>query len=262
MNKQMTNAMHRERARKALSGKWGTMALIILAGFLIRLVVSNIIGSFTDLSTETLSGRLISFLLSNGLFFALTFGTYYAALQVIREKPVRVEMTLMMFRGEYYLPLLLINLIQYVLNLLVNFITLLPILISYGTAMYFGLMLDTISIERFQEEMSADFGLMFMLLLFSVLVLLIGLFIGGVFQFAVWVKIEQVDLGVGDVLKEAFGTMKGHFKQYLLLQLSFIGWYFVALLPLGIGLLWVIPYHDVSVASLYSEIRRSKAIAY
>ncbi|MCB5956392.1 DUF975 family protein [Enterococcus sp. CWB-B31] len=262
MEKQMTNAMHRDRARKALSGKWGTMALIVFASFLIKLFVSNLIGSFTNLSSESASGRLINFILSNGFYFALTFGTYFAALQVIRERPVKVEMLLMMFRGEYYLPLLLINLIQYVLNLLINFIMLLPVLISYGATMYFGLMFNVVSVERFQQEMSANITLAFVMLLFSLLVILISMFIGGVFQFAVWVKIDQPALGIGDILREALNMMKGHFKQYVFLQLSFIGWYIVGAIVVGIGLLWVIPYHDVAVASLYDSIRREKEVVF
>ncbi|OJG73959.1 hypothetical protein RV12_GL000540 [Enterococcus quebecensis] len=112
--------------------------------------------------------------------------------------------------------------------------------------------------EQFQNELAGNVLLGFLLVIFSLLMILIGIFISGVFQFAVWVKIDDPDLSVGDAIKYVLYLMKGRFGQYLLLQLSFIGWFIIGILVVGIGLLWVIPYHDVAIASFYDTARKEK----
>lgn len=61
------------------------------------------------------------------------------------------------------------------------------------------------------------------------------------------------------LLKDRIGT-------YILLQLSFIGWYLLGAIALFIGLLWVIVYVNVSVAEFYEqariEKRRSRRLFY
>lgn len=258
MNNQMTNAMHRERARKALSGKWGTMALIVLVSVLIETVISTLVGNTTGVASDSTGGRLISFVLSNLIFFALTYGLYNAALQVIRGRSIEVGMVLSIFKGEYYVPMLLINLVQYFVQLLVNLVFLLPVLITYGATIYFGMMFNTVSITQYQNEMASDVLFALFLFAFSILLLLLSLFISGVFQFAVWTKIDHPEWGVGTALKYALDLMKGRFKQYVFLELSFVGWYIVGALAIGIGLLWVIPYNHVALASFYDEARDEK----
>lgn len=119
-------------------------------------------------------------------------------------------------------------------------------------------MFNTVSVEQFQNELAGNVLLGFLLVIFSLLMILIGIFISGVFQFAVWVKIDDPDLSVGDAIKYVLYLMKGRFGQYLLLQLSFIGWFIIGILVVGIGLLWVIPYHDVAIASFYDTARKEK----
>ncbi|MBP1048207.1 DUF975 family protein [Enterococcus sp. BWM-S5] len=260
MKNQMTNAMHRERARNALSGKWGKMALIVLVSVLIETVVSTFIGNATGVASDSTGGRFINFILNNLIFFALTYGLYNAALQVIRGRSIEVGMVLSIFKGEYYLPMLLINLVQYVVQLVVGLLVLLPVLITFGTTVYLGMMFDTVSVTQYQNEMASNLFLAAVMFIFSLLMLLISLFVSGVFQFAVWTKIDHPEFGVGTALKEALALMKGNFKQYLFLELSFVGWYIVGAMALLIGLLWVIPYNHVALASLYDSIREEKEL--
>ncbi|WP_321386685.1 DUF975 family protein [uncultured Enterococcus sp.] len=261
MENRMTNEMHRERARKALSGKWGKMTLIVLVSVLIETVVSNLIFNTTGVASDSTGGRFISFILNNLIFFALTYGLYNAALQVIRGRSIEVGMVFSIFKGEYYIPMLLINLVQYVVQLIVGLLVLLPVLITFGTTIYMGMMFNTVSVAQYQSEMASDLLLAAVLFIFSLLMLLVSMFVSGVFQFAVWTRIDRPELGVGSVLKEALALMKGRFKQYVFLELSFIGWYIVGALAIGIGLLWVIPYNNVALASFYDAARDEKELS-
>lgn len=258
MKSQITNRTHREQARISLKDQWGTMAWITFLAVFIRFIIGSVVGTIANLPQNSAGSNVMSFLLNNFLFFAITYGTYYCALQVLRGKRVQAGMLTTIFQGKFYIPMLLINLIQYIVELVLNLIVLLPILLSSGVTMYFGLMFNTVSVEQFQSKMGGDLFLALLLFIFGFLMILIGVFVSGVFQFAVWVKFDDPKLSVGDALKYALFLMKDRFGQYLLLQISFIGWFIIGALVFGIGLLWVIPYHDVAVASFYDTARKEK----
>ena len=68
---------------------------------------------------------------------------------------------------------------------------------------------------------------------------------------------NNMDLKWDECLKKSEEKMKGHKWDLFVLDLSFIGWYFVGLLCLGIGVLFVEPYHytarNIFLLSLYEE---------
>lgn len=47
--------------------------------------------------------------------------------------------------------------------------------------------------------------------------------------------------------------MDGYKWRYFLLNLSFIGWGILCIFTLGIGLLWLIPYINTSLAEFYRQ---------
>ena len=49
--------------------------------------------------------------------------------------------------------------------------------------------------------------------------------------------------------------MKGHKFDLFYLYLSFIGWFLLGLLTLGIGYLWLAPYMQTSVAAFYEDVK-------
>lgn len=58
-----------------------------------------------------------------------------------------------------------------------------------------------------------------------------------------------------DVLRESRMMMQGHKMELFLLMLSFIGWIFLCVLSLGVGLLWVAPYMQMTEVKFYEQIR-------
>lgn len=53
--------------------------------------------------------------------------------------------------------------------------------------------------------------------------------------------------------------MKGHKFDLFWLELSFLGWILLSLLTLGIGLFWVVPYMQTSLAAFYNDISGKNA---
>lgn len=50
--------------------------------------------------------------------------------------------------------------------------------------------------------------------------------------------------------------MEGHKWEYFVFQLSFIGWYFLCGITLGIASIWVVPYTTVANAMWYDELKK------
>lgn len=48
--------------------------------------------------------------------------------------------------------------------------------------------------------------------------------------------------------------MNGHKWELFVLELSFIGWYLLGFVTLGIGLLWVVPYYNAVHADYYRAL--------
>jgi uncharacterized membrane protein len=53
--------------------------------------------------------------------------------------------------------------------------------------------------------------------------------------------------------------MHGNKWRLYCLHLSFIGWALLSLLTLGIGVLWLVPYQQASVAAFYRDIAQKGA---
>lgn len=62
-------------------------------------------------------------------------------------------------------------------------------------------------------------------------------------------------------IMEAFNWSKkitqGHKMRMFYLDLSFIGWYILAIITCGIAYIWVMPYINVTMANLYIDIKNS-----
>ncbi|TKI12287.1 DUF975 family protein, partial [Bacillus wiedmannii] len=55
---------------------------------------------------------------------------------------------------------------------------------------------------------------------------------------------------------ESRRMMNGHKMDYFLLCLSFLGWFILSILTLGIGFLWLVPYFYTTSAAFYEEISK------
>ena len=54
--------------------------------------------------------------------------------------------------------------------------------------------------------------------------------------------------------------MKGYKGKLFCLDLSFIGWYILGALCLGVGVLFVMPYHETARANFYEALKASLSV--
>ncbi|MPQ43597.1 DUF975 family protein [Clostridium tarantellae] len=63
---------------------------------------------------------------------------------------------------------------------------------------------------------------------------------------------------VRDLMTEAHKLIKGHMWNYFLFKLSFILWYILGIITLGIGFLWITPYIEMCKIEYYYKLKEIK----
>lgn len=100
------------------------------------------------------------------------------------------------------------------------------------------------------------FILLFIIILVGIILLVIpGIIFTYMFSQAYYILADDNSKSIIQCLKESAGMMKGYKFKYFVLLLSFLGWTILGMIPLGIGLLWVIPYTNVTAASFYLKVK-------
>ena len=66
---------------------------------------------------------------------------------------------------------------------------------------------------------------------------------------------EHPEIGAWDASTRSREMMKGHKFDLFYLYLSFIGWFLLSLLTLGIGFIWLSPYVDAAKAAFYNDLK-------
>ena len=72
-----------------------------------------------------------------------------------------------------------------------------------------------------------------------------------------YILADNPDIKVTEAINLSKKMMSGVKCKYFLLNLSFIGWSFLALFTLGIGYLWLLPYIMSSQAIFYDDLKRN-----
>ena len=74
------------------------------------------------------------------------------------------------------------------------------------------------------------------------------------FGFAIYALEKDPTLSITDALKKSTELTQGHKMDFFVFLLSFIGWYLVIGLTLGIASLYVLPYVQLSTANYYRHL--------
>ena len=72
--------------------------------------------------------------------------------------------------------------------------------------------------------------------------------------------ILDTDAPIVDGIKISMNLIEGNFFGVIVFGLSFLGWFILGGITLGIGFLWIFPYFSISFANYYLELKRTKSI--
>lgn len=91
--------------------------------------------------------------------------------------------------------------------------------------------------------------------LWSLLFIIPGIIAALSYSQAFYIMAEKKNIKAGDAIKKSKAMMQGHKWKLFCLSWRFFGWFILAVLTLGIGFLWLIPYVQVSLANFYRDIK-------
>ncbi len=241
----------KSEAREALIGNYGIYIGTYMIFSLISLCVTMFIYWYLLRSMSTfsaISGIIIAFLF-NVLLSLLGAGIWVSSLSVSRRQPIAVGNLFYAFthHSDRFL------IVETIKGLIRMVFTIVPLVIY--TSYIFGKNENLFTNPTLQDILG--FALNYM----SGLLLILG--IGGLvtflillpFSMSTFLLIDNENLGAIDSLRTSSRMMKGNFKSYFYLSfLSFLGFYVLGGIGGSIPMLWVTPYHHVTIAGFYRQL--------
>tara|TARA_B110000459_G_C16551793_1_gene467118 strand:- start:635 stop:1249 length:615 start_codon:yes stop_codon:yes gene_type:complete len=170
----------------------------------------------------------------------------------------------------YYIVLIPIQLISLSLPITSNVISLLV-----GAPLALGFIIFSLNFTRKKEAKIVDLFqgfnnyktvlLTYLLVLANVILRMLLLIVPGIiaafsYSMVFYILADNPDISPKNALKKSKEMMMGYKWKIFFLGLSFLGWALLAILTLGIGLLWLMPYIQVSTINFYEDIKDNNTI--
>ena len=94
--------------------------------------------------------------------------------------------------------------------------------------------------------------------LWSLLLIIPGIIAGLSYSQVFYLKLDNPDMDVMELINESKRMMKGHKMDLFLLSLSFLGWIILGVFTLFILYFWLVPYINTTMCNFYNEIKDEK----
>lgn len=238
----MTRKEMKSIAKSKLKGRWFNIVLLTLIIALIELGASEIVGR-TDGIVSTILSLVNNFLLMPAITAA---GIIYTIKFVRSDEVIPL--------GEAIPTVSTWN--RFVMAMLVTMLFSIPIfifmfianvvLVFSITSLHSAMLMGQLAIN----PMIAVWGIVFIII---IVVLLLAVILG-ILLFPLPYLMAEDDCGIWEAVKRSFSIMNGHRWELFVIGLSFLGWIVLSLLTLGIGLLWLLPYIQVTLRIYYLSI--------
>lgn len=113
--------------------------------------------------------------------------------------------------------------------------------------------------QRFSKDLLLGLMITIFTALWAMLFIVPGIVKSYAYSMAYFISLDHPGWEWKQCIDESNRITQGHKGELFVLDLSFIGWYFVGSLCLGIGALWVAPYHMTAKANYYEVLKNNAA---
>ncbi|MDE6441732.1 MAG: DUF975 family protein [Clostridia bacterium] len=90
--------------------------------------------------------------------------------------------------------------------------------------------------------------------LWSLLLIIPGIIKSLSYGLSFYILSDNQNISTNEARKLSMQMMEGHKWKLFCLHFSFIGWYLLGILTLGILYFWIVPYHNTAVAVFYQDL--------
>lgn len=113
-----------------------------------------------------------------------------------------------------------------------------------------------IDMEKLLKSFLIYLLLYFYLILWALLLIVPGIIKSISYTMTYFILNDHPEYTMNQAITKSRHMMNGHKIEYMILYLSFIGWFMLSVVTLGIGFLWLIPYFHTTKAAFYEEIAK------
>lgn len=230
----------RSKAREALKGKWKKVVVIALIQAAIiygAQLISNLLGGVLSIAVTICA-------------VPIEFGLYISYMKIFKNEEVDYTDFLKDGFKNFGKAWGIVG------NTLLK---MWPILLAYFVSLIiFVISVIVVAIGATTSETSfAIFGIVVMVLsVIGLYVSMIWMIIRGLlYSLAYYVAIDNPEITTKQAVEESEKMMKGNRGKLFLLNLSFIGWGILAIITIGIGSLWLLPYMIFSEIIFYQMLK-------
>lgn len=271
----MNRLLIKKQAKASLKGKWGrAIGLCLVAGILTSVIPGIFYGIGTAFSTtkQTAEGiKITSTTVTGTIFFIIAI----IALAVISPlfQYAQSKAFLKANRGEDFTvgnifdgfkenpgKTFAVGILQFFVIWLCYFIP------SFIGGIFLGIaggraesIKNASSIFTAKEDLVrliASVGpLIIIAFAFFVAAIIIGIIATFMYQLVYYVRIDNPDMSVVQILKTSRQIMHGRKIDFFVLHFTFIGWAIVSCITCGIGFLWFAPYVQAATAAFYDDAK-------
>lgn len=237
----------RRSAREALDGKWGKGVLIILAYCAFEFLLGFISGLISSVAFLKFVMNIVTIIIS----IPVSFGLIASFIKLKRGEEVKtfdfVTYGFSNFKRAW----------KIAGNILLKMW--LPILL-YILATIVLVFTTTLGIATYAISSSGSFSIIASIIGIALFIAaFIFLFVKSLlYSLTYLVAYDNEDMSGKEIAEESAKLMTGNRCKFILLQLSFIGWAILTIFTLYIGMLWLLPYMQVSIVCFYEALKDKK----
>lgn len=114
--------------------------------------------------------------------------------------------------------------------------------------------------EMFSPSLKLYLWMVLKIFLWSLLLFVPGIIKGYAYSQAFYLLNDNKKLGYKEALDQSEKMMDGHKGELFMLQLSFIGWTILAMIPCGLGLFVLAPYMSTTLANYYEDLKGKSSV--
>lgn len=233
----MTRKEIKTLAKEKLKGRWTNIVLLTLILAIIEIVASQIAAEYSILSFAN-DILLVPAITAVGVIYVIKFVSSSKKVSLNEAIP-SVNMW-----------------IRFIKMIVIVAICTIPVIIVvvFGEVLFIT-MASTMHAAMFMGGLPFDPVMMIWIMAGGIA--LIGILLGsivGVFLFPLSYLVAEEEIGVWKATCKSVKIMKGHKWELFVIGLSFLGWGLLSILTFGIGLLWLLPYIQVTFRTYYLSI--------
>jgi uncharacterized membrane protein len=95
-------------------------------------------------------------------------------------------------------------------------------------------------------------------ILWAFLLIIPGIIAALRYSMAYYIMNDYPEISAMEAIERSKELMDGQKMRLFMLCLSFIGWFFVGIITLGLGFFYLMPYWNATVANFYEDLKHSK----